>query len=182
MPAPSPWTNERDAQLRALWDAGETTMEIGRRMGITKGSVIGRARRLRLTPRPSPIKIDQSVKPCASSSARLEAGRDANFLRHTRPAAQSRPSAGEPGAAAATALCFSSLNSPEVVPDPPRVFWGRKCCWPGCDDPVRANARGLASPYCVAHFAVVYEPQPKKERSAPLGTWGRNYAMQAGKI
>ena len=180
MPAPSPWTDERDAQLRALWDAGKTTLEIGRRMGITKGSVIGRAHRLRLTPRPSPIKMEKSVKPRAPK-ARPKAGRTLHFPA-IRPAAQSRPRAGEPGAAAATALCFSSLNSPEVVPDPPRVFLGRKCCWPSCDDPVRANARGLASPYCVAHFAVVYEPQPKKERSAPPGTWGRNYAMQAGKI
>ena len=182
MPAPSPWTNERDAQLRTLWDAGLSGADIGKRMGITKNAVIGRVHRLKLAPRVSPINISKTVKPCASSSARLEAGRDANFLRHTRPAAQSRPSAGEPGAAAATALCFSSLNSPEVVPDPPRVFLGRKCCWPSCDDPVRANARGLASPYCAAHFAVVYEPQPKKERSAPPSTWGRSYAMQAGKI
>lgn len=181
MPATSPWTDERDAQLRALWDDGKTTLEIGRRMNTTKNAVIGRAHRLRLTPRVSPIKMEKSAKPRAPSSARPKAGRTLHFPA-IRPAAQSRPSAGEPGAAAATALCFSSLNSPEVVAEPPRVFLGRKCCWPSCNDPVRANARGLASPYCVAHFAVVYEPQPKKERSAPPSTWGRSYAMRVGKI
>ena len=185
MPAPSPWTDERDDTLRALWDAGETTLEIGRRMGVTKNAVIGRAHRLKLTPRPSPINISKSDKPRAPASARPKAGRGANFLRQTRPAPQSRPRAGEPGAAAATAHCLSSLNSPEevcVTNPPPRGFLGRHCCWPGCDDPVRANARGLASPYCVAHFSVVYEAPAKKERSAPPGTWGRSYAMQAGKI
>jgi len=55
MPAPSPWTDERDAQLRALWDAGLSGTEIGKRMGITKSAAIGRVHRLKLAPRVSPI-------------------------------------------------------------------------------------------------------------------------------
>ena len=51
MSGPSPWTEERDAQLTADWTAGFTTAEIGRRMGIGKNSVIGRAHRLRLPSR-----------------------------------------------------------------------------------------------------------------------------------
>ena len=55
MPAPSPWTDERDAQLRALWDTGLSGTEIGKRMGITKSAAIGRVHRLKLAPRVSPI-------------------------------------------------------------------------------------------------------------------------------
>ena len=51
------WTSEADAQLRALWDATPrlSTAEIGQRMGLTKSAVIGRAHRMKLPARPSPI-------------------------------------------------------------------------------------------------------------------------------
>lgn len=51
MPAGHFWTPEQDAQLRQHWDAGHSTAEIGRRMGVTKNSIIGRAHRLLLPPR-----------------------------------------------------------------------------------------------------------------------------------
>ena len=51
----TPWTVERDAQLRSLWDAGLSGTEIGKRMGITKSAAIGRVHRLKLAPRVSPI-------------------------------------------------------------------------------------------------------------------------------
>jgi GcrA cell cycle regulator len=51
MPAGHLWTPEQDAQLRQHWDAGHSTAEIGRRMGVTKNSIIGRAHRLMLPPR-----------------------------------------------------------------------------------------------------------------------------------
>ena len=49
------WTPDRDAQLRALWDAGHTGTDIAQRMGATKNSIIGRVHRLKLAPRVSPI-------------------------------------------------------------------------------------------------------------------------------
>jgi hypothetical protein len=51
MPAGYFWSAEQDAQLRQHWDAGHSTAEIGRRMGVTKNSIIGRAHRLLLPPR-----------------------------------------------------------------------------------------------------------------------------------
>lgn len=51
----SPWNDLLDARLRMLWDAGHSTAEIGAMMGVTKNSVIGRAHRLHLTKRASPI-------------------------------------------------------------------------------------------------------------------------------
>jgi GcrA cell cycle regulator len=57
MSGPSPWTEERDEQLAAFWRDGLTTAEIGHRMGISKNSVIGRAHRLQLARRASPINV-----------------------------------------------------------------------------------------------------------------------------
>lgn len=45
------WTPERLEQLTLLWDKGATAATIGRRIGVTKGAVIGKVHRLGLVPR-----------------------------------------------------------------------------------------------------------------------------------
>lgn len=50
------WTPELIQQLSALWKEGLSTAEIGRRLGVTKNAVVGKAHRLYLDPRPSPLK------------------------------------------------------------------------------------------------------------------------------
>ena len=71
MSGSSPWNDERDAELTIDWDAGFTTAEIGRRMGISKNSVIGRAHRLRLPSRGSPINLAASESWTAEDDATL---------------------------------------------------------------------------------------------------------------
>lgn len=53
--AASAWTDTRLLILEELWAAGHSTPEIGRRMGISKNAVVGKAHRLGLPPHPSPI-------------------------------------------------------------------------------------------------------------------------------
>ena len=50
------WNEETIARLRALWAEGLSTAEIGRRMGISKNAVVGKAHRLNLPARASPIR------------------------------------------------------------------------------------------------------------------------------
>ena len=50
------WTDAVILSLRALWDEGLSTAEIGRRLGVTKNAVVGKAHRLVLPARPSPIR------------------------------------------------------------------------------------------------------------------------------
>jgi GcrA cell cycle regulator len=45
------WTPERIELLVKFWEAGVTTAEIGRRIGVTKNAVIGKVHRIGLTPR-----------------------------------------------------------------------------------------------------------------------------------
>ena len=52
------WTDAVILSLRALWDEGHSTAEIGRRLGVTKNAVVGKAHRLVLPARPSPIRRD----------------------------------------------------------------------------------------------------------------------------
>src|SRR3546814_4217336 len=50
------WTNDRVAELMRLWEAGRSASEIGRLLGVSKNSVVGKAHRMKLQARPSPIK------------------------------------------------------------------------------------------------------------------------------
>ncbi|WP_232479071.1 GcrA family cell cycle regulator, partial [Roseomonas rosulenta] len=57
------WTTEAIERLKALWAEGHSTAEIGRRMGISKNAVVGKAHRLNLPARPSPIRRDALPRP-----------------------------------------------------------------------------------------------------------------------
>lgn len=50
------WTDEMVEELKRLWAEGVTTGEIGRRLNISKNSIVGKVHRLGLSGRPSPIK------------------------------------------------------------------------------------------------------------------------------
>lgn len=50
------WTDEKVEELKRLWFEGITTGEIGRRLNMSKNSVVGKVHRLGLSGRPSPIK------------------------------------------------------------------------------------------------------------------------------
>src|SRR5947207_3115517 len=57
-PPGNTWPAEKDARLIELWaDKTLSASEIGGRMGgLTKNAILGRVHRLRLPPRPSPIR------------------------------------------------------------------------------------------------------------------------------
>ena len=55
MIASSIWTPALVEQLRSLWQTGASTAEIGRRLGISKNAVVGKAHRLGLDSRAAPV-------------------------------------------------------------------------------------------------------------------------------
>ncbi len=55
------WNEERIEQLKVLWEQGLSASSIGRVLGVTKNAVVGKAHRLKLSSRPSPIR--KSSKP-----------------------------------------------------------------------------------------------------------------------
>ena len=56
------WNDENVSRLRDLWDQGLPTAQIGKLIGFTKNAVVGKAHRIGLERRPSPIRRT-AVKP-----------------------------------------------------------------------------------------------------------------------
>ena len=57
-----PWDEDNVSKLKDLWDQGLPTAQIGKLLGFTKNAVVGKAHRIGLERRPSPIRRT-SVKP-----------------------------------------------------------------------------------------------------------------------
>ena len=173
------WTSEAIDQLRALWAEGHSTAEIGRRMGISKNAVVGKAHRLNLDARPSPIRREPGEARAAAPRAATAPVRRAPPAILPRPAPlpvarrpDLRPPAASPLAAAPMARLAPGPVAPVAVAPPPRPVVSaivrpfpraslRSCCWP-MGEPGTAEFRfcgdeALAGkPYCPDHAAVAY--------------------------
>ena len=57
-----PWDDNNVSKLRELWDQGLPTAQIGKLLGFTKNAVVGKAHRIGVERRPSPIRRT-AVKP-----------------------------------------------------------------------------------------------------------------------
>ncbi|MEO1488436.1 MAG: GcrA family cell cycle regulator [Pseudomonadota bacterium] len=67
------WTDERIATLKKMWEGGATASQIAEELGgVSRNAVIGKAHRLGLKSRPSPVKANEkkkAAKKAASKSA-----------------------------------------------------------------------------------------------------------------
>ncbi len=55
------WTTRKIDKLKKLWDKGLSTSEIGKKLGVSKNAVVGKAHRIGLKSRVSPIKTAKNV-------------------------------------------------------------------------------------------------------------------------
>lgn len=168
------WTGDAIDLLRALWAEGHSTAEIGRRMGISKNAVVGKAHRLNLPPRPSPIRRDAAgegprpaqprrspapARPAPPPMRRLESGFGAAPLA-SRPAPLAAPVAAAQRLAPAASPIAAAAPASAVVRHFPRAA-PRNCCWP-MGEPGTAEFRFCgadalpAKPYCPDHAAIAY--------------------------
>ncbi len=152
------WSAEAIETLKALWAEGHSTAEIGRRMGISKNAVVGKAHRLVLPARPSPIRRDGVSQPITSGRPVMAAVPRPAQISVQAP----RPVAARPVAAPVTER---AAPRPVAAPAPivrafPR-FGGRSCCWP-IGEPGTPEFRFCSGdaltgkPYCTEHAAVAY--------------------------
>jgi GcrA cell cycle regulator len=64
------WTDERIDRLKAMWTEGATASQIADELGgVSRNAVIGKAHRLGLDARPSPVKPGEDKKAAAAASA-----------------------------------------------------------------------------------------------------------------
>ena len=159
------WTDEAIDRLRTLWAEGVSTAEIGRRLGVSKNAVVGKAHRLLLAARPSPIRRGVKIKAPRPAPVRRLVG---PTLPTMAPASVERP--------------------PVVAPPPPppapspapvlravhRAPGGRlvACCWPIGEPGTRSfhfcDAESLpGKPYCAPHAALAYvKVKDRREEAA----------------
>lgn len=154
------WTDERIAQLKSGWEGGKTASQIAEQLGegVTRNAVIGKAHRLGLEARPSPVKAgdDTEATPVAAAPTASAAP---SVVTHVPAApAAARPIAKKPartGKAAKTSL----LDLSEKV-----------CKWPighpgDSDFHFCGKASQAGFPYCTEHCLVAYQAQlPRRDR------------------
>ncbi|MDX3884467.1 MULTISPECIES: GcrA family cell cycle regulator [Sphingomonas] len=87
------WTDERIDQLKRLWEAGNTASQIAEELGgVSRNAVIGKAHRLGLQSRPSPVRGgDSSAADATPKAAAPKAEPAAAAPPPPPPAAQPAP-------------------------------------------------------------------------------------------
>lgn len=146
------WTDERIAELMKLWQQGLSAAEIGRELGVSKNAVVGKAHRLKLPSRPSPIKR-QPGGPRRRSTPRPKAARRKAAKPKSGPRLRSRPAPVAP--------------RPVMRLDPK----GSKCLWPIGDpgDPDFHFCGEISvegKPYCPDHCARAYITRTRDSQAA----------------
>ncbi|MBU6246514.1 MAG: hypothetical protein KGN77_02060 [Xanthomonadaceae bacterium] len=121
------WSEAQVERLRGLWDEGCSTAEIGRRMALSKNSIVGKARRLHLPSRRSPIR-PRGVAEAAKPKPKRATGPTLPPLLSDAPI-QIKPPARPDPALEAEAVMVAHLPA-AVVKVRQGAPEGRRCCWP----------------------------------------------------
>jgi len=115
------WTDERIEQLRSMWEKGLTASQIADELGgVSRNAVIGKAHRLGLKSRPSPVKATEKAKPARSAPApKPAAPTPAPRAAEPAPARPAPAARAEPRPAAAV----PPTPAPDAAPkaDAPRI-------------------------------------------------------------
>ncbi|MBU6321738.1 MAG: GcrA cell cycle regulator [Patescibacteria group bacterium] len=163
------WAEETIVRLRALWDEGLSTAEIGRRLGVSKNGVVGKAHRLDLPARPSPIRREgpPGSTPRRSQPRRVAAGPTLPPLLSASAVSTAPPLV--PPKLPAAAPTTTPVHAPAAtqaqrlaLPPSPRAY-GRAitCCWPIGEPGTRSfdfcSAESVpGKPYCEQHAQMAY--------------------------
>jgi GcrA cell cycle regulator len=168
------WNDAAIAKLEKLWLQGLSTARIGERFGVSKNSIIGKARRLGLPARTNPI----AGMPPAKEKTPRRAGRTARtlpslakpvILQETQ-AKTSKNFGPEPDASETHIPPPDRFGaaSVEVVAPAPHTSRGRGCMFPlgerlprggyrECGDaPMLKPGTDTPLSYCAHHIAVAY--------------------------
>jgi GcrA cell cycle regulator len=112
------WTDERIEQLKTMWERGMTASQIADELGgVSRNAVIGKAHRLGLQSRPSPVKAtDAAPKKAAPPAAKKPAPAPAQQPKRPAPEA---PRAAAPAAAPAAPAAEPATTPATAAEAPP---------------------------------------------------------------
>ena len=126
------WTDERIATLKKMWEGGATASEIATELGgVSRNAVIGKAHRLGLKARPSPVKANEKKKvaapvkkaPAAPARAPAEARSEPaeRVPSAERPAPRAAPAPARAPSADDSTGDAPSQAMPNPAPDMPKI-------------------------------------------------------------
>lgn len=171
------WTDERINTLKKMWKEGKSAAEIAKTLGkgVTRNAVIGKAHRMGLSGRPSPIKKPAPPKKEAAKAkekpqAAPKAAAPAPKKTAAAPAAKSQPV--PPSREAAEELKKMEREAPQIGGGVALIdLTERMCKWP-IGDPRDADfsfcGRGIrvGTPYCAEHAAMAYQTSSRRGGTA----------------
>ena len=117
------WTDERIAKLKDMWEGGATASQIADELGgVSRNAVIGKAHRLGLKARPSPVKAgekkDAPAAPVVAIAAPAAPQRRPPVSRPAAAGAERRPATAPSPVVPATPPA-TEMNAPQPLPTPP---------------------------------------------------------------
>jgi GcrA cell cycle regulator len=176
------WTDATIARLRVLWDEGHSTAEIGHMMGVSKNAIVGKAHRLGLKARPSPIRRDGAPRAPraarvtrAATLAPLASIASISLLHVAKVPVSIAPSASPSLGIRRLPGCRTESPAPQLFPPtrvtpPARPVTG-KCLWPLWGHFERPTHKYCDAPssgrWCNKHCELGYEkrqPVPYQAR------------------
>lgn len=111
------WTDERIATLKKMWEGGATASQIAEELGgVSRNAVIGKAHRLGLKSRPSPVKANEkkAASPAAAPAAKKPAPPRAPL--EAKPAPAPKPAIEEPARPSAEPAAPAAAPSERAAP------------------------------------------------------------------
>ncbi len=167
------WTDDIIARLKLLWSEGHSTAEIGRRLGVSKNAVVGKAHRLELPARPSPIRRGGDPEASRRSGPRRPVGPTLPPLVSAAVTPAEAARRAEPRVQAVVKKADEPPVRNSVLRAVARVSGRRTsaCCWPIGDPGTRSfkfcGADSLASkPYCAEHAELAYVKVRERRENA----------------
>lgn len=159
------WTDDVIRRLRVLWAEGHSTAEIGRRLGVSKNAVVGKAHRLQLPQRPSPFQCGTGTR--HGTAPHRTRG-------PTLPPLPARPCRQPLSERRVWGRTSSERRPapPATAAVPPPKLDGKPCCWP-LGEPGRPGFRFCGEravqgkPYCPEHDDRAYV-RPRVPRPDPV--------------
>jgi len=119
------WTDERIGTLKKMWEGGSTASQIAEELGgVSRNAVIGKAHRLGLKSRPSPVKANEKKKAAApkkKAAARPPAKKPVMVRPIPKPAPKRPPSNAVELAAKAAGATIPSQPIPNKSADLPKI-------------------------------------------------------------
>ncbi|RGP39802.1 hypothetical protein BPTFM16_00076 [Altererythrobacter insulae] len=115
------WTDERIGTLKKMWEGGSTASQIAEELGgVSRNAVIGKAHRLGLKSRPSPVKANDKKKAPAKKAAAKPLAKKAPPKKAAAPKPVAKPSAA-PATAQASGASIPSQPLPNKAPNLPKI-------------------------------------------------------------